>query len=309
MLHHQLDWTDLKYFLELVRCGTISLAGDRLQVQHTTVARRIDKLERELNTVLFDRRRDGYALTDAGKLLIPFAERMESAVIAAIDECVGSQHGESTVRIGTPEAFGAKILASSIPQLLERHHNIHVELMSQPQFPSLVSREVEILVTMEPPEMGRYKIARLVDVDYYLYAAPAYLNDHDPIREIADIRDHRFIDYIHEGLVSERYGILKEVTPSPRRIFTATSVLAQRQAAIAGAGLVLLAPYVADPDGNELVSLFPDRPMVTRSLWIATPEDLFKTRRIRCVWEHVRDTVANHPSLGKKSSSRRPRAT
>lgn len=40
-----MDWDNLRYFLEVARCQRISVAAQRLGVQHSTVARRIQALE------------------------------------------------------------------------------------------------------------------------------------------------------------------------------------------------------------------------------------------------------------------------
>jgi len=290
------EWNDLKYFLELARSGKVSSTGSKLGVEHSTVSRRIDKLEADLKTVLFDRRRNGYLLTDAGRALVPHAEKMEVAVLGAIEESIG--HADrivGTVRVGTPEAFGIKFLSPSLASLYAEHPDLHVELMAEPQFPSLVSREVEILVTMERPTVGRYIASRLGEVNYFLFGSSAYLSSHPTINSVEDLGGHSFIDYIHDGHVSERYRFLSElVVPSPKRVFSSTSVLAQRTAAASGLGLVLLAKFVAG-EGDDLVSIFPNRPLVTRTLWIAAPEDLFRIRRIRCVWDHIRSVVSAHP--------------
>ncbi|CAM5792290.1 LysR family transcriptional regulator [Ottowia pentelensis] len=294
------EWNDLRVFLTVARVGTISLAGERLEIEHSTVSRRIDRLESKLGAVLFDRRRSGYMLTDAGRRLIPHAERMEAALLEAVEQSTGQAESiEGTVRVGTPEAFGIHVLAPSLAALRQQHPGLKIELMAQPQFPSLVTREVEILVTLEPPEAGRYKVARLAQVDYFLYCSPGYRDAHPPIRELGDVVQHEFVDYIHDGSVSERYRILQELTAHPRRSFTATSVLAQRTAAAASLGLVLLTPYVAR-QGDDLVCVFPGRPLMTRSLWIAAPEDLLKIRRHRLVWDHIRQLVEQQPELFRR---------
>jgi DNA-binding transcriptional LysR family regulator len=292
------EWNDLKYFLELARSGKISSTGSKLGVEHSTVSRRIDKLEANLKTVLFDRRRNGYLLTDAGRVLVPHAEKMEAAVLGAMEESIGHTNSVAgTVRVGTPEAFGIKFLSPSLAGLYAQHPDLHVELMAQPQFPSLVSREVEILVTMERPTVGRYIASKLGEVNYFLFGSPSYLASHPTIRSIEDLGAHPFIDYIHDGHVSAQYRFLSElVDPSPRRVFSSTSVLAQRTAAASGLGLVLLAKFVAG-EGDDLVSIFPDKPLITRTLWIAAPEDLFRIRRIRHVWDHIRSVVAAHPNF------------
>ena len=104
------------------------------------------------------------------------------------------------------------------------------------------------------------------------------------------------VDYVHDGSLSERYRILDELVSEPRRRFTSTSVLAQREAVAAGLGIALLTPYVA-AGRPDLVNLFPDQPQITRTLWLAAPEDLFRTRRIRVVWDFIRDVVTKYPQL------------
>ncbi|MGF6903562.1 LysR family transcriptional regulator [Paraburkholderia sp. GAS348] len=291
------EWTDFRFFLEVARTGKVSSAGERLGVEHSTVSRRINRLEQSLGSVLFDRRRNGFYLTDAGKALVPHAERMENALLGALEEHMSqSTVVYGTVRVGTPEAFGIHVLAPRIVELNAQQPDLHVELMAQPQFPSLVTREVEILVTLEPPQIGRYIVARLAEVDYFFYSSRTYLDSNAPIHELSDIGNHDLVDYVHDGSLSERYRILDELVSEPRRRFTSTSVLAQREAVAAGLGIALLTPYVA-AGRPDLVNLFPDQPQITRTLWLAAPEDLFRTRRIRVVWDFIRDVVTKYPQL------------
>ena len=72
------DWNDLKYFLELSRQGKLVRAAARLQVDHTTVSRRIAALEKQLDVRLFDKSPIGYQLTDPGLRLLPLAEQIET---------------------------------------------------------------------------------------------------------------------------------------------------------------------------------------------------------------------------------------
>ena len=85
------EWTDLRFFLELARSGTLSGASRRLEVEHTTVSRRIDRLEQQLGATLFDRSREGYELTEMGHAVLPHAEAMESAVLAAQGQLSGTE--------------------------------------------------------------------------------------------------------------------------------------------------------------------------------------------------------------------------
>ncbi|GAA4417976.1 LysR family transcriptional regulator [Advenella faeciporci] len=291
----------MKIFLAVARLGTISSAGEKLGIEHSTVSRRIDRLEALLNVVLFDRRRSGYTLTNAGHSLVPHAEQMESALIAAVEECIGEDDIKGVVRVGTPEAFGIHVLAPSLMEIREKYPRLQIELIAQPQFPSLVSREVEILVTLDPPKMGRYKMSRLAQINYFLYASPGYLESHPPIDKLSDLTHHEFVDYIHDGSVTERYRILEELIPEPRRSFCTNSVIAQRAAAETGLGIILLTPYVAQAS-DKLVCILPHQPLVTRSLWVAAPEDLLKIKRHRYVWNHIRNLINQHTTLFNRTN-------
>ena len=61
-----MNWDDLRLFLEVARTGSISGAAKQLDVQHSTVSRRLRKLEQQLGARLLERKNSGYELTAAG---------------------------------------------------------------------------------------------------------------------------------------------------------------------------------------------------------------------------------------------------
>ncbi len=54
-----LDWDHLRVFLAVARSGQLLAAGRRLGIDHATVGRRIDALERAVGGKLFERRTTG----------------------------------------------------------------------------------------------------------------------------------------------------------------------------------------------------------------------------------------------------------
>ena len=63
------DWNDLKYFLVFARTGSMLAAAKVLQVNQTTVQRRITELEGRLGQTLVVRHLGGYVLTPRQKNL------------------------------------------------------------------------------------------------------------------------------------------------------------------------------------------------------------------------------------------------
>src|SRR5919106_2519262 len=64
----------LESFLAVADVGSVNRAAARLHRSQPNVTRQIRLLERDLDTVLFDRASDGMRLTAAGRALLPVAE-------------------------------------------------------------------------------------------------------------------------------------------------------------------------------------------------------------------------------------------
>jgi DNA-binding transcriptional LysR family regulator len=290
------EWTDLRFFLELARAGTLSGASRRLDVEHTTVARRIDRLEKELGSTLFDRSREGYELTEMGLALLPHAEAMEGAALAAAEQLSGAEGAASgVVRLGVPEVFGVKVVAPLLVGLLDANPDLTIDLLALPSFANLANREADLGVMLDPPTTGRYMVTRLASFRFYLYAAPGYLAKHPPIRQQSDLAQHYFVDYVQDRLASRELSYLDELGFTPRRRLCCSGMTAQIEAASLGMGLMMAPPY-AVPDDGRLVPVLPGF-FAERSFWLAAPTDLYRLRRVKAVWNLLRDYADSQPSL------------
>ena len=69
-----MDWDDLRFFLAVAQAGSLSGAAQQLNVNTTTVLRRVGSLEDDLGARLFERERTGYRLTPAGDRLVEALE-------------------------------------------------------------------------------------------------------------------------------------------------------------------------------------------------------------------------------------------
>src|SRR3546814_11085604 len=88
---------------------SLTAAARRLSVEHTTVSRRVQACEASAGAPLFTRSASGYALTEAGRKLLPRAEAMEQA-FAGIERSLAGESREPSglVRIGCSEAYGTR---------------------------------------------------------------------------------------------------------------------------------------------------------------------------------------------------------
>jgi molybdate transport repressor ModE-like protein len=98
------DWNDVKALLAVARGGSTAAAARELGVNQTTVARRLEALERDLGVRLVERHQAGASLTEAGRALVADAEAMERAALAMRKTVESHQRGVSgTLRVTMSE--------------------------------------------------------------------------------------------------------------------------------------------------------------------------------------------------------------
>lgn len=296
-MKHEMDWSDLRYFLAAARLGRLSPAARRLQVEHSTVSRRIDSLERTMGTRLFERHRDGLILTEAGHALLPMAEQVE-ATVAVLSEALSGQdlsiRGE--VRLGTPEGLAVCFLTPKLKPLLDDYPNLTVELLALPRLANLASREADLAITLEPPRRGPYVVARWTDYSYFLYGSRDYLDQHGPITTRADLARHPFVAYIDDYLLIPELRFLEKLCDKPNLRFSSTSMLAHKEAVLAGVGLAVLTPYISGND-PRLIKVLPDEAQFQHTFWLAAHADRLRLKRVRLVWDYLMELITTHRPL------------
>lgn len=302
-----MNWDDLRFFLELARLRRLNQTGRKLGVDHTTVARRIEQLEVALGCRLFESKADGYVLTEAGRRLLAHAETVENSIGLLREEAVGQGARVSgAVRIGTPEGFGTVFLVPRLARLFEAHPDLDVELLTLPRFPSLAAREADIIVTLDPPQHGRYIASRLTDFTYGLFASKSYLKRHGPIRSRSELQERELVGYMEELLPSPQLHFLNGLIPERRVRISTSGMLAQLTAVRAGLGLGVLAHFLVA--GTGLVPVLPREAVWKRTFWLATHADWYRQRRVRVVWDFMRRTVESESGLFQVGGAEDPTA-
>jgi DNA-binding transcriptional LysR family regulator len=283
-----MEWDNLRYFLELARSGTLTSAARRLEVDHTTVARRIQALEKQVGTALFSREAGGHRLTEAGRRLQPQVEAMEAAFLSIESTAPEAREGLSgLVRIGATEGFGTVVLAPQLALFASRHPRLVIDLLAMPRLVHLSRREADIVISLERPKRGPVVVTRLTDYLLRLYASEAYLATHPPIRSREDLRGHTFISYVDDLLFSKELQYLDELYRPDAFALRSTSVLAQHAAAAAGTGIAVLPAFLGDTDGR-LRRLLPEEARFTRTFWMSVPAEIKHLPRVRAVWDFLK---------------------
>ncbi|MCV7064751.1 LysR family transcriptional regulator [Mycolicibacterium farcinogenes] len=288
---------NLRFFLEVARTGRLNEAARNLGVDHTTVGRRITALEKAFGERLFDRSPGGWHLTEAGADLLPRAETVESAVVAAYDartSTAGPLTG--TVRMVTPDGFGAFVVAPRLIELRRAHPHLDVELVTATEHGSLSARHFDIAVTLEQPSPRAVHVHHLAGYDLRLYATPEYLSAAPPIADIADLTDHTLVWYIDALLDVAPLRILESLPHKQRVAVQTNNITGHWTAARSGLGIAPLPEYLGEPD-DALEVVLPEKFSARRNYWMVIPREMQQLGRVRAVAQFLRSTVAASPYL------------
>jgi DNA-binding transcriptional LysR family regulator len=121
--------TSLRYFCEVVRCGSLRRAAEVLHIAPSAISRQIATLEHRVKSPLFERQTNKLVLTEEGRLLAQHAETIEQdfrRVLVAIDDI--SKFRRGNVRIATVEAMVGQVLPEAISAFQAQYPNLTVNV-------------------------------------------------------------------------------------------------------------------------------------------------------------------------------------
>jgi DNA-binding transcriptional LysR family regulator len=279
-----LETKDLMLVQALARAKSVRRAAELLRVHQSTLFRRLDALERDLGVRVFERMREGYALTPAGERMCALAQRTQQE----LDDLEHHLRGQDmrpygSVRVTTTDTLIMTHLTPVLAAFRQTHPEIELEINISNQMLMLTKREADVAIrpTFEAPEnlVGR----SLCTLSVSIYAGKRYLQRH---RRIDDIAAHPWIGP-DESLAHVRWiRSLRKSYPDLSMPYRINSVHGMMQAAKAGLGLVILPCYVGDTE-PELVRLRPPTQEQGNKLWLLTHPDLRQVARVRAFFDFV----------------------
>ena len=290
----KLNWDDLRIFLAVARTGRNAAAASRLNLDHTTVTRRVVALENAIGATLIHRSPRGIALTENGRALVEYAERIEAEAIALTENMSGTNKRlTGTVRLATPEAFGSYLVAPNVHHFVAKQPGIELELVAETRPFSLANREADIAIVLSCPPDGRAVVQKLTNYQLGLYASRDYIERMGPITDVEQLKNHPFVWYIEDLIHLPQLRFLNDVIDEAHVVFRSTSIVAQQNAVATGTGLGVLHSFAAAQD-PRLVPILSDKVILTKSYWITIHAEYRGLPRIRAVIDFLHQIVTDN---------------
>lgn len=171
-----MNWDDMRLFLAVARTGSISGAAKQLEVQHSTVSRRLRSLEEKLGARLIERKKTGYELTMAGENIKESALRVEREMLS-VD---GALLGKDTQLVGPLRVTAINNMASSVlmpmfARFSNEHPQVDLHIIVSNMDASLSQREADIAIRLTNSPTDTLIGNRMLTVASTIYGGREYL--------------------------------------------------------------------------------------------------------------------------------------
>lgn len=165
----------LRYFLAVVRAGTVTAAAERLHLAQPALSRQLRHLEDELGVVLFDRSGPRLRLTSAGRQLIDSA----TDLVSRADQIESVAHhmahgGLRRVVVAASETTIHEVVAPFVARLSPTDPFVSIREVPAQQVPHTVAEGADLGVAATEPVAHGLSWQPLTDVPLRAYVAATH---------------------------------------------------------------------------------------------------------------------------------------
>lgn len=282
-----MDWDDFKYVQAVAQTGSVRAAGELLRVHGSTVARRLDQLERRVGTRLFARTPRGMEITPTGAEVIEALDRVASE----LDQVERSLRARGPgmpgpVVLAVSPTLASELVVPLLGGLYQQQPELELAITTAPALQTLQRGEADMALwlTDDPPDelIGR-PLGRVMAA---VYAAPGYLE-----RLRAGTETGRWVGNADPASLSSRARV-RHFPDLPQCLCLEEASL-RATALAAGLGIGLLPCHVGDVR-SELVRIDAIDPLLLGEVWLFTRPDSRGVVRIQAVSAFLQDLFQRH---------------
>ena len=278
------SWEDFRLVKAISDARSLVGASEALNLNHSTVFRRLGTLEEALGTRLFERSRSGYEPTAAGEEMVRLASRMELDIIDFERKVAGRDvKPAGDLRITTNDAFVVCLLTPIFASFRESYPDIRLDIVIANQSLNLSKRDADLAIraTLEPAEtlVGR-RIARF---GWARYAARSWIEKGRPVEgdNVPWVGFGDGLSHINAGKwIAANVGLR-------RLVYRVDTVLGLAEAISAGVGIGILPCFIGDRSPGLVRIGAHKADDAGEALWLLTHADLRNSARVRAFMDHA----------------------
>jgi DNA-binding transcriptional LysR family regulator len=286
------DLDALAVFAKLAETRSFSATAEALCLSKATVSKAVSRLEDKLGTTLLHRTSRRFSLTESGERLAVRAAAMLSEAEAAEQEASDGATPRGLVRLAAPMSFGSAFVAPSLPEFLQAHPEITVELHLSDAITDLVGNGFDCALRIANLPDSSLTARRVRDIRRFMVASPAYLEKHGRPTHPRELAHHACLGYTHLPTAKTWHFIHRdgeEIVIAPSGPLRANNADALTAALCAGLGLAAQPDFICwrDIQQGRLVPVLEDWNMPPIALHIVAPSGAPRPARVAALMDFL----------------------
>lgn len=285
----------MQAFVAVAERGSFTGAANQLQVSAVMVGKYIQQLEAHLGAALLQRNTRRQRLTEAGSAYLAGCRQVLEQVQQAEADVAGLQvQPRGLLRVSAPTTWGSCVLAPQLAGLLRAQPQLNIELDLSNRRVDLIEDGFDVAIRVGPLPSQEVVARPLPPYAMSLCAAPSYLRRRGTPRTPGDLAGHDCLSHLAwRGGHGWQLANGEQVDWEAR--LTCNDGVALREAAVAGAGLVLqpTALLAGEIAAGRLKPLLRDYLPEPRPMHLIYLPDRRPRPRLQCFVDFVMATLAD----------------
>lgn len=274
------DWTELQTIFCVAQQGSLSAAARLLEVNHSTVLRRIQNFEDKHKVTIFVRDANGYRLSRHGQALLQDHEQIQGLMLGLQRRIADyDTQLEGHITLTSTENIFEHYLKTPVFQFAQTYPRVTLDLLIGNQLINMERLEADIAVRPAESLPAHHIGFQLGTFQCFYYLRSDLL----PLPTLNTISDYPNWIGFNGQLAQARIGRLLAGTMKNPPILTASNFHSVSEAAKAGLGLALMPAFIGD--GIPTLSRIESEAVFSSPIFVMAPEELKLSRRISAFME------------------------
>lgn len=243
----------IKTFLLVAQTGSLSRAAEQLHTTLGAVSARIQNLEDELGTPLFDRGGRHLRLTDKARSLMPLAQQLVRMADDFEGQAKAPASYEGRIRLGIIDTAAIALLPSFLRELERRYPKVEIDLQadtSQRIAERVHEGQLDLGITLVGSEIPSARSIPLLGLALHWVAAPGLIA-HDEEVSLKELASHAILSFAQGSIPHEFTKAMFAPVGGCRRMYCGTSMATTIRLAKQGLGVSVMSAALLE---DELAS-------------------------------------------------------
>ena len=304
-----MNFDKLKAFYIVARHSSLQKGAEELNLPSSDVENLISTFEKEIKTILFNRRQEMWTLTLQGQFLFRKARIILSEVesVRSVLEENDNEELSGTLKIVTTSGLGSLWISHYVKGFLEAHPAIQLAVYPQDRDVDVTLGEADIAIRPLIPDAQNVIQHYMMTWHVGLYATPSYIKKFGEPQSLQDLDNHRLITLGYENItpykdVNWMLTIGRRPDEMPREPYLRIQALqAVIDCALEGIGIASLSRELPIIRQGRLVRVLPEIKGPEVDIFFIYPKFMANSKRILAFRDYLVNQIRQETETKEKA--------